>query len=113
VKNHPDGRDRPRRREAYARELGVTVNPRTGTVFTPWTIARRLSAVSSFYTFAVNVGAVARNPVAAADRPAVDRDHSPTVGLAEREVAALLAAPDADPYPAAAAAGRRSGSCST
>jgi site-specific recombinase XerD len=86
---------------AYARELEATLNPRTGRQFTAATVARKLSAVSSWYAFLVALGAIARNPVVGADRPGVDRDHSSTVGLAEREAAALVAAADLDPYPGA------------
>lgn len=55
-------------------------------------VARKLSALSSWYDFLLKLGAIAANPVAGADRPRVDRDHSGTVGLAPDEVDALLAA---------------------
>ncbi|MFB9238279.1 tyrosine-type recombinase/integrase [Plantactinospora siamensis] len=55
-------------------------------------VARKLSALSSWYGFLVKLGAVPANPVAGADRPRVDRDHSATVGLTPAEVDALLAA---------------------
>ena len=83
----------------YARALEATVDGRTGRPYAASTVARKLAAVSSWYAFLVNLGAVPRNPVDGADRPSVDRDHSTTAGLAEREAAALVAAADADRYP--------------
>ena len=80
----------------YARELESTVDPRTGRPFTPATVARKMSGVSSWYGFLLKIGAVAANPVGGADRPRVDRDHSATVGLTPAEVDALLAAAEAD-----------------
>nr|WP_189115230.1 tyrosine-type recombinase/integrase [Pilimelia terevasa] len=75
---------------AYARELEATLDPRTGKPLTPATVARKLSALSSWYTFLHRVGAVAVNPVSAADRPRLHRDHSATVGLSADEVDAVL-----------------------
>ncbi|MEU1647090.1 tyrosine-type recombinase/integrase [Micromonospora zamorensis] len=80
----------------YARALESTVAARSGRPLTPATVARRLSALSSWYDFLVKLGAVPANPVAGADRPRVDRDHSATLGLTPEEVDALLAAADAD-----------------
>ncbi|ASW55105.1 tyrosine-type recombinase/integrase [Plantactinospora sp. KBS50] len=74
----------------YARELeesGTAGRPLSGA-----TVARKLSALSSWYDFLLKLGAVPTNPVAGADRPRVDRDHSSTVGLTSAEVDALLAA---------------------
>ncbi|WBB80823.1 tyrosine-type recombinase/integrase [Micromonospora sp. WMMD882] len=87
---------------AYARALEGSVGARTGRPLTPATVARRLSAVSSWYDFLVKLRAVDANPVAGADRPRVDRDHSATVGLSPQEVDALLAAAHADTGPTAA-----------
>src|SRR5690349_20393661 len=56
------------------------------------TVARKLSGLSSWYSFLVKLRAVEANPVGGADRPSVDRDHSATVGLTPAEVDALLAA---------------------
>jgi integrase/recombinase XerD len=86
----------------YARALESTVEGRTGRPLTAATVARKLSAVSSWYTFLLRLGAVAANPVTGADRPRVDRDHSSTIGLTPAEVDALLAAADADAGPTAA-----------
>ncbi|WDZ83132.1 tyrosine-type recombinase/integrase [Micromonospora cathayae] len=86
---------------AYARALETTLGARTGRPLTPATIARRMSAVSSWYDFLLRLRAVEVNPVAGADRPHVDRDHSATVGLTPQEVDALLAAARADTGPTA------------
>ncbi|WP_430502121.1 tyrosine-type recombinase/integrase [Micromonospora trifolii] len=80
----------------YARALESSVGARSGRPLTPATVARRLSALSSWYDFLVKLGAVPANPVSGADRPRVDRDHSATVGLTPEEVDALLSAADAD-----------------
>ncbi|MFI6237551.1 tyrosine-type recombinase/integrase [Micromonospora sp. NPDC050784] len=80
----------------YARVLESSVGARSGRPLTPATVARRLSALSSWYDFLVKLGAVPANPVSGADRPRVDRDHSATVGLTPEEVDALLSAADAD-----------------
>jgi integrase/recombinase XerD len=62
----------------------------------PATIARKLAAVSSFYTYATDEGLAERNPAARARRPAIDPDHSPTHGLDVAEARALIAVADAD-----------------
>ncbi|MDQ7906181.1 tyrosine-type recombinase/integrase [Phytohabitans sp. ZYX-F-186] len=87
---------------AYGRDLEATVDPRSGRPLTPATVARKLSALSSWYDFLTKLRAVEANPVAGADRPKVARDHSSTVGLTPEEVDALLAAADADTGPHAA-----------
>ncbi|MEU8300504.1 tyrosine-type recombinase/integrase [Micromonospora sp. NPDC048909] len=85
----------------YARALESTVGARTGRPLTPATVARKLSALSSWYDFLVKLRAVDANPVAGADRPRVDRDHSATVGLTPEQVDALLAAAEAENGPTA------------
>jgi integrase/recombinase XerD len=66
------------------------------------TIARRLSAVSSWYEYLIAGTAddpqplATRNPVVRAVRPRLDPDYSPTVGLTDAEMDRLLAAADAD-----------------
>lgn len=87
---------------AYGRDLEATLGARTGRPLTPATVARKLSALSSWYEFLVKLRAVEANPVSGADRPRVDRDHSATVGLTPEEVDALLAAADTDTGPTAA-----------
>src|SRR3954454_2412843 len=54
---------------AYAR--GLEAVPLAAT-----TVARKMSGLSSWYDFLVKLRAVPANPVAGADRPHVDRDHS-------------------------------------
>ncbi|MEQ4303425.1 tyrosine-type recombinase/integrase [Plantactinospora sp. B6F1] len=83
----------------FARELEASVDPRSHRPLTAATVARKLSALSSWYTFLGKLGAVPANPVSGADRPRVDRDHSATVGLTSDEVDALLAAAEADAGP--------------
>jgi integrase/recombinase XerD len=77
---------------AYARALESTVDGRTGRPLAPSSVARKLSALSSWYGFLHRVELVAANPVGGADRPRVARDHSSTVGLTADEVDAVLAA---------------------
>jgi integrase/recombinase XerD len=64
----------------------------------PSTVARRLSAVSSWYRYLVanSDGQVATNPMTGVRRPRVDRDASTTIGLTVDEVRALLDAADAE-----------------
>lgn len=78
---------------AYARDLETTHSPAT--------VARKLSGLSSWYTFLTKLGALPANPVTGADRPGVDRDHSATIGLSAAEVDALLATARADTTPTA------------
>ncbi|MGC5022276.1 tyrosine-type recombinase/integrase [Micromonospora sp. DT47] len=87
---------------AYARQLESTLGARSGRPLTPATVARKLSALSSWYEFLVKLRVVDANPVSGADRPRIDRDHSATVGLTPEEVDALLAAAEADIGPTAA-----------
>jgi len=58
---------------------------------TPATVARKLSAVSGFYRYAVNEDVIGRNPVAAVRRPKVGSDTQST-GLDRNELASLIAA---------------------
>jgi integrase/recombinase XerD len=62
--------------------------------------ARRLSALSSWYRHLVEHDLLAANPAAAVRRPAVDPDHTATVGLDRDQARAFLAAADADRGPA-------------
>ncbi|WP_051797128.1 tyrosine-type recombinase/integrase [Catenuloplanes japonicus] len=78
---------------AYARELETTLADTT--------VARKLSAMSSWYDFLTRLQAVPANPVSGADRPHVDRDHSGTVGLTPAEVDALIAAAESATGPTA------------
>jgi site-specific recombinase XerD len=58
---------------------------------TPATVARKLTAVSGFYRYAVNEDIIGRNPVAAVRRPRVGSDTQST-GLDRDELASLIAA---------------------
>jgi site-specific recombinase XerD len=57
---------------------------------TPATVARKLSAVSGFFRYALNEDVIGRNPVAAVRRPKVGTDTQST-GLDREELAALIA----------------------
>ncbi|WP_326553651.1 tyrosine-type recombinase/integrase [Micromonospora sp. NBC_01813] len=83
----------------YARTLEATVDSRSGRLLTPATVARKLSALSSWYAFLVRLRAVPANPVTDADRPRINRDHSATIGLTPEQVDALFVAARADPRP--------------
>jgi site-specific recombinase XerD len=61
------------------------------------TVARRLAALSSWYGYLVDAGAVAENPVARVRRPRVDRDHTTTVGFTAAEAAAMVRVAVTDP----------------
>jgi integrase/recombinase XerD len=54
------------------------------------TVARKLAAVSSFYSYAADSGAVAVQPARRVKRPHIDADHSATRGLSKGEALALL-----------------------
>ncbi len=70
--------------------------------FAAATIARRVSAVSSWYKYMINntaddpVPLAIRNPTDGCGKPDVDPDFSPTVGLSRAEADHLIAAADAD-----------------
>jgi integrase/recombinase XerD len=68
---------------------------RSGKVEAPASIARRLSCLSSFYGYGVQVGVLEENPVANVKRPRV-ANASMTVGLARDELERLLDAAEAD-----------------
>ena len=74
---------------AYARHL-EEVEDRS-----PSTVARRLSALSGFYRFALDAEIVTRNPVSPVKRPKVGTDTVST-GLDKDELGALIAAAAAD-----------------
>ena len=79
----------------WARQLGEQPQPSTGKVQAPASIARRLSCLSSFYSYGVEVSALEENPVANVKRRRV-ADVSMTVGLAREQLEQLLAAAEAD-----------------
>lgn len=63
--------------------------------------ARRLSVISSWYAYLVSNEIVGCNPVVAVDRPEVNHDHSPTVGLTGAQVGEFMRAARAATGPAA------------
>lgn len=78
--------------QMYAAELAAATNPRTGRAFAASTRARKIAAVSSWYTFLVRAGAIDANPARDAARPRYDRQHSPTASVSERQAAQMLTA---------------------
>ncbi|MGP4018867.1 tyrosine-type recombinase/integrase [Saccharopolyspora sp. 5N708] len=78
--------------QMYAAQLAAATNPRTGRPFASSTRARKLAAVSSWYTFLVRAGAIDANPARDAARPRYDRRHSTTTSVSERQAAGMLGA---------------------
>jgi site-specific recombinase XerD len=62
------------------------------------TVARKMSAVSSWFSFLVKLGRLEANPAAAADRPLVDRDFSSTAAFTHEDAMAMLRVAGADPW---------------
>lgn len=60
----------------------------------PATVARKLSAVSSWYTWLVRRKVVAANPAEWMDRPEIDPDTSKTPGITREQAMALIRAAD-------------------
>ncbi|SQD96700.1 Integrase family protein (modular protein) [Parafrankia sp. Ea1.12] len=87
---------------AWLEQLAAEPRPATGRPLAPASRARALAAVSSWYGYLLDLDEdlVDRNPVTVR-RPTVSRHRSATVGLTEAQARDLLAAADADPYPAA------------
>lgn len=67
----------------------------------PATVAAKLAAVSSWYTYLVEEEALEVARFTAVDRPRIDRSHSETRSLTEAEARGLVAAADADRAPCA------------
>jgi site-specific recombinase XerD len=84
--------------DAYGRWLVERADPAP---LSDASAARKMAAASSWYTYLVRNEHTEYNPFRYARRPAVDRDHSTTVGLTEAEARALVAAADAATGPAA------------
>ena len=78
----------------WARQLAEQPGA-SGKVQAPASIARRLSCLSSFYGYGVEVAVLEDNPVANVKRPRV-ANGSMTVGLAREELEQLLGAAEAD-----------------
>lgn len=83
--------------DAYAAMCATAISPATGRPGAPSSVARRLSALSSWFAYLVDAGMAAANPVARVRRPRVDRDHTTTVGLTADEAIALRRAARSDP----------------
>lgn len=75
--------------DAYGRSLEAAGS-------SPATVARKLSAISSWYDYLVIEEVAERNPAKAATRPEISRDVSNTVGLTQAEADRLIAAADED-----------------
>lgn len=90
--------------DAYAAQLANAAQPRTGRPLAAASVARRLSALSSWYAYLLDSGLAGHNPMARVRRPRIDRDHTATVGLSSTEAAALLGAAGDDPSLGAAGA---------
>lgn len=78
--------------QMYAAELATVTNPRTGRGYAASTRARKMAAVSSWYTFLVRAGAIDANPARDAARPRYDRRHSTTATVTQRQAAAMVVA---------------------
>lgn len=78
--------------DAFARWLDAGPAP-----LAPRTLARKLSAISSWYGYATEEGVIPANPFARVRRPKVERFQSETAGLTEDEARAMVAAADAAP----------------
>jgi integrase/recombinase XerD len=82
---------------AWGRELEEPADDRKALASA--SIARKMSAVSSWYTFIVKLGKMPANPAAIADRPPVDRDFSTTASFTRDDAEAMLGcASYDDPY---------------
>ncbi len=78
--------------QMYAAELAETAHPQTGRVLAANTRARKLAAVSSWYTFLVRAGTIDANPARDVARPRYDRSHSPTASVSGQQARGMLAA---------------------
>lgn len=76
--------------QMYAAEMADTTNPRTGRALSASSRARKLAAVSSWYTFLVRADAVDANPAREVRRPRFDRRHSSTASLTSTQATKVL-----------------------
>lgn len=77
--------------DAWVRHLSTDPQPRTGRPASAATIARKLSALSGFYSYGVhNAEVLIHSPVASVRRPKVS-DESQAIGLTADELKRLLA----------------------
>jgi integrase/recombinase XerD len=78
--------------DAWVRHLTTEPQPRTGRPASAATVARKLSALSGFYTFGVHdAGVLTHSPAASVRRPKVSNE-SQAIGLTADELRRLLAA---------------------
>lgn len=77
---------------AWAESMRTTVDANGKRLVSETTIARRLCAVSSLLAYAVDVDALAANPVAKMKRPKVSADNDGAVWLDKAQMRAFLAA---------------------
>lgn len=82
-------------RAARRHHIEAYRNERTAAGDSPRTVARRLSALSSLYTYGGGSG-LTSNPVVGVKRPKVDRSSSPSQSLERTEVPQLLAIAEND-----------------
>jgi site-specific recombinase XerD len=82
--------------DAYAANLANLPSPRSGRPMAAASVARRLAALSSWYGYLHDAGAVSHNPLLRVRRPRVDHDHTTTVGMSATEATALLRAASTD-----------------
>jgi integrase/recombinase XerD len=75
--------------EAHRVHVDAFVRDGERTELAPATLARRLSALSGFYAYALDEGLIARSPVARVRRPRVS-DDSPRLGVDRAGLRALL-----------------------
>ena len=87
--------------DAWVDHLARTPSARTRRPLSPASIARRLSALSKFYAYALSLGVLDRSPLDQVERPEVS-DESSTAGLTAAELVSLLDAADAHSPRAAA-----------
>lgn len=76
----------------YARYMEEVGDIETGRVLKPSTVAQRLTGISSWYRFMVQMGLISGNPCDGVDRPYVDQDYSSSVGMSPLEMDKLLRA---------------------
>lgn len=82
---------------AYARHLERTpAHPKSPQPYAERSIARKLSALSSWYAFLCKMDAITANPVDHADKPKIDRDGARPRSFSESDAAALVAAAAGD-----------------
>ena len=86
--------------QVFGKAMQTTPSERTGKVRTERTVARILNAISSFYTYLGNAGAMHYHPAAKAARPKYDRRYSNTRSLTEPQARGMcVLAPTAAPGP--------------